>query len=175
MQLHRRQAQLLGNLSVLDLTSFIEGHATHAFGHEARRGNRRTATECFELDVDNFARRFVHFDLQLHDITAGRCTHETGAHVRRRLGERAHVARTLVMIDNLVMPMSISSHDKSPHGYIAFLFFFCNYLLVVEAGTRNSQWLTDSSGRALEGSQCRTQHGSLSFFVEEEQIGKTKK
>lgn len=51
VQFHGRQAQLLGNLGVLDARGLFECHASDEFGQVGGRGDGAAAAEGLELDV----------------------------------------------------------------------------------------------------------------------------
>ena len=69
VELDRREAQLLGNLSVLDLASLLEGEALDALSHIRAGGNGAATAECLELDIRDDA-VFVDANLQLHNVAA---------------------------------------------------------------------------------------------------------
>lgn len=110
MELDGGEAELFGNLGVLNRTSILKSHTTDTFGHIARRSNGRATSKSLELDVDNLARCLVDLDLKLHDITAGGCADETSADKGIGLVERSDVAGTLVVVNNLII------HCNSIHG-----------------------------------------------------------
>jgi hypothetical protein len=70
--LDRRQAKLLGNLSVLNTAGLLERHATDELGQVAAASNGRATAKGLELDVRDGVVVGVDLDLQLHDIAAGR-------------------------------------------------------------------------------------------------------
>lgn len=102
MKLDRGKAELLGNLGVLDRASILEGHTTDTLGHVGRRSDGRATAEGLELDVDNLSGFFVDLDLELHDITTGGCSDETGTNKGIGLVEGSDVAGTLVVVNDLV-------------------------------------------------------------------------
>ena len=69
VKLDRREAQLLGNLSVFDLASLLKRETLDALSHIRAGGNGAATAECLELDIGDDA-VFVHANLELHDIAA---------------------------------------------------------------------------------------------------------
>lgn len=61
-----REAKLLCNLGVLDVTSLVQSHALNALGNVAAGGNGGSAAESLELDVADDA-VLADTDLELHD------------------------------------------------------------------------------------------------------------
>lgn len=100
MQLHRGQTQLFGNVCVLQLASLIDGFSLHPFGGQGTACDCRSTAKSFEFGINDFA-ILVHFDLQFHDITTGRCSDQSGSNGHVLLVQRAHVARVLVVFDYL--------------------------------------------------------------------------
>jgi len=69
MELDRRQAELFGNLCVLDLACFIQRFAHYELSHVGRRSDSRSTAERFEFCLfDNTI--FINTNLKLHDIPA---------------------------------------------------------------------------------------------------------
>lgn len=100
MQLYWRQTQLLGNVRVLQLACLVDGLALDPFGRVRARSNSRTATERLEFGVNNLA-ILVHFDLQLHDISASWGSNQSGADGLVLLVHRADITWILVMVQHL--------------------------------------------------------------------------
>ena len=101
VNLHRRKAQFLHDIRVLDLQGFRDRLALNPLCGQAGAGDGAAATEGLELRVlDNFGLG-IDLDLQLHDVTALRGTDQAGPDVRVLLRKSADVARIVVMIDNL--------------------------------------------------------------------------
>ena len=98
MDLDRRKYQFLRNLRVLDGHRLVQALALDPFSHQRRRRNRRPAAVGLELGIFNDA-LFIDFDLQFHDVTAGRRTDHAGANTVVVLIERTDVARIFVMIE----------------------------------------------------------------------------
>ena len=101
LTLDRGQAQLLGDLGVLDLAGIIEAHAAHQLGEVAAGGNGRAAAKGLELDIGDAVRLRVDTDLQLHDIAAGRGTDEASADIDVLLVHGANVTRSRVVVEDL--------------------------------------------------------------------------
>lgn len=69
MELHGRQTQLLRDILVLDLSSFLERQTQYTFSHVGRRGDGASAAESLEFDVGDDT-VVADADLELHDIAA---------------------------------------------------------------------------------------------------------
>ncbi|GMR51711.1 hypothetical protein PMAYCL1PPCAC_21905, partial [Pristionchus mayeri] len=69
MELHRRQREFLRNVLVLHFIRPFDGLSLEPFSREGGRGDGRCAAERLELRIDDLP-IVVHFNLQLHDITA---------------------------------------------------------------------------------------------------------
>lgn len=69
VELDGRQAQLLGNLGVLDFFGLLQRQPLDTLGHIRARGDGTPASERLELDVGDDA-VFIDLDLQLHDVAA---------------------------------------------------------------------------------------------------------
>ena len=108
VDLHRRQRELLGDLRVLDRHRLVERLALDPLGDERRRRDRRAAAVGLELGVLDEA-VLADLDLQLHHVAAGRRADHAGADVVGVLGERADVARILVVVEYLVAVCHVSS------------------------------------------------------------------
>ena len=80
VELDRREAQLLGNLSVLDLASLLKRKALDALSHVAAASDGRAAAEGLELDVGDDP-VLVHSDLEFHHVS-------TPAHCRQQRQRR---------------------------------------------------------------------------------------
>src|SRR3990167_4648014 len=101
MDLDRRQGQFLGDVGVLDQGRFIQRLALDPFGHQRRRGNRRTATIGLELGIFD-ATVLANLDLQFHHVAAGRRADHAGTDIVIILVERTDVTRMLVVVNHLV-------------------------------------------------------------------------
>ena len=106
--LHRRQAKLLGNLSVLNTAGLLERHATDELGQVAAASNGGATAKGLELDVRDGVVVGVNLDLQLHDIAAGRGADETGADVAVALAHAADIARVVVVVQDLLVVGSLA-------------------------------------------------------------------
>ena len=102
VDLHRRQAQLIDDVGVLDLERFVHGLAAQPFRRQRRTGDGAAAAEGLELGVFDHAGFRVHLHLQLHHVAAFGRAHHAGADVGIALVERADVAGIIVMIQNFV-------------------------------------------------------------------------
>lgn len=100
MQLDRWQRQLLCNVRVLQFARLIDGLALDPFGGQTTGSDCRATAERLELGIDNLPVR-IHFYLQFHYIATGRSTDQSSAHCDVLLVEGAHVARVLVVVDDL--------------------------------------------------------------------------
>ena len=69
MELDRGQAELFGDLCVLDLACLIQGFAHYEFSHVRRRSDGGSAAERLELCVFDDT-IFVNTDLEFHHIPA---------------------------------------------------------------------------------------------------------
>lgn len=74
MMLDRWEAQLLGDLGVLDPTSLLQSHATNQLGQVAGTRNGAATAEGLELDIGDTVIARVDANLELHDIATGGCT-----------------------------------------------------------------------------------------------------
>ena len=106
--LDRRQAKLLGNLSVLDTAGLLERHATDELGQVAAASNGRATAKGLELDVRDGVVVGIDLDLKLHDIAAGRGADETGADVAVALAHAADIARVVVVVQDLLVVGSLA-------------------------------------------------------------------
>src|ERR1700710_816288 len=104
MELDRGETEFFGNLSVLDLTSFIKAQTTDTFSHETAAGNGRTAAKSLELNIGNLASNIIHFNLKLHNITTSRSTDETGANRRVHLIHGTNISWSFVVVNDLWEP-----------------------------------------------------------------------
>jgi len=105
MEFYRRQAQLLCDLGVLDLSSGVDGQTLHPLGHVRRRGDGGSAAERLEFHVRDDS-VLVDLDLKLHDVSACWSTDQPSPDVHVVLVERAHIPRVLVVIDDLCVVSS---------------------------------------------------------------------
>src|SRR6185436_14615339 len=78
------------------------GLALQPLGGERRAGNGAAAPESFELGFRDRPGRFVHLHLQLHHVAALRRADHARPYIRIVSVERSHIARMIVMIENLV-------------------------------------------------------------------------
>ena len=101
MQLDGREAQVLGDVAVLDRGRVVERAPLHPLGGHGRARDRRAAPKRLEARVGDRARGRVDADLQLHDVAAGGRADEARADVGVLLVEGADVARALVVVDDL--------------------------------------------------------------------------
>ena len=83
VQLHRRQLQMRSNVAILDGEHIIHRLALDPFRRDGRTGNGGSAAEGLELGLCNET-VCIHFNLKLHNITAGGGTHETLPRKKRR-------------------------------------------------------------------------------------------
>lgn len=97
--LDRGQAELLGDLGVLDSAGLLEGHAADELGEVRGRSNGGTAAKRLELDVGNCVVIWVNTDLELHDIATCRSANEAGADVAVVLGHAADIAGLVVVVE----------------------------------------------------------------------------
>lgn len=114
VQLDRGQTELLRDLGVLDARGVVERHAVHELRHVAGRGDGGPAAKGLELDVLYHAGLVVDADLQLHHVAARGRADEPGPHVRRRLVERAHVARVRVVVYDFRVVRTRKPHHPGP-------------------------------------------------------------
>lgn len=105
--LDRRQAELLGNLSVLDLAGIVEAHAADKLGQVAAGGDGRAAAKSLELDLGDLLCLRVDSDLQLHDIATSRSTNKAGADVSVTLVHGADISRPRIVIQHLLVVRSL--------------------------------------------------------------------
>jgi hypothetical protein len=99
LTLDRRQTQLLCNLSVLNATSLLEGHALDELGQVTAAGDGGTAAESLELDLADGVVVGVDADLKLHDIAASGGADETGTDVGVVLLHATDVSGLAVVVE----------------------------------------------------------------------------
>lgn len=99
LTLDRRQTQLLCNLSVLNATGLLKGHALDELGEVTAAGDGRAATESLELDLADGVVVGVNADLKLHDIAASGGADETGTDVGVVLLHAADVSGLAVVVE----------------------------------------------------------------------------
>jgi hypothetical protein len=103
VKLDRRQAQLLGDLGVLDLAGLLQCHAAYQFGQVAGAGNGGAAAEGLELDVGDGVVVGVDADLQLHDVAASGSSDQAGTDIDIALGHGADIARAAVVVEDFLV------------------------------------------------------------------------
>ncbi len=96
--LHRRQTQLPRNLRIPNLSRILQRHPPHQFRQVAGTRNRGSASKSLELDIRDGVGGGIDLDLKLHDVPAGGCAHETGAHVLSVLVHLADIAGRGVVV-----------------------------------------------------------------------------
>jgi len=69
MQLHRGQAEFLGDFGVLNLAGILKRHSSNEFSHVGGGGNCRTAAKGLEFGLFDDS-VLVDTDLQLHYVPA---------------------------------------------------------------------------------------------------------
>jgi len=106
VQLNRRQAQLLSNLRILNLTRLIQGHTADQFSQIRRRSNRATTAKSLEDHVIDAARLLVHTDLELHDIATSGSADKTGTNVLVALAHGSDVPGVAVVVEDLFVVAS---------------------------------------------------------------------
>ena len=98
MNLHRWQFEFFCDVGVFDCLRFIQRFTFDPFGHQ-RAGSDGRAT-AIGLKACVFNNTFiVNFDLQLHHVSAGWCTHHAGTDVVIAIIKRTNVAWVFVVID----------------------------------------------------------------------------
>src|SRR5262245_51068099 len=102
MDFHRRKAELLPDVRILDRQSLGQRLALHPFGRKTGTRDGAAAAERLELCVFDNAALLIHLDLQLHDITALRRSDQACTHIGVFLRKGSDVARVVVVIDYLV-------------------------------------------------------------------------
>ena len=100
VKLDGRQAQVLGDVSVLDLHDVVQGSPLDPLGGQAAARDGGAAAESLEARVDDVT-VVVHLDLQLHHVAASRRSDQASADVLVVLVERPHVPWVLVVVDDL--------------------------------------------------------------------------
>ena len=103
LTLDRGQAQLLGNIGVLDLAGLLQGHTADQLGEIGGRSDGAATAEGLEDNVIDLTAVLVDTDLELHDIATGGGTDKTGTNVLVTLLERTDVARVVVVIQDLLV------------------------------------------------------------------------
>src|SRR5678815_1825500 len=98
VDLDGRQRELARDLRVLDRQRLVERLALDPLGDQRARRDRRAAAVGLELGVLDQAGFAVDLDLQLHHVATGWCADHAGADGIVALGERADVARILVVL-----------------------------------------------------------------------------
>jgi hypothetical protein len=99
LTLDGRQTQLLCNLSVLNATGLLEGHALDELGQVTAAGDGGTAAESLELDLADGVVVGVDADLKLHDIAASGGADETGTDVGVVLLHATDVSGLAVVVE----------------------------------------------------------------------------
>ena len=111
MQLDGREGELLGDVRVLDACGLVETLALDPLGGQRGRRDGRAAAERLELGLHDLA-VLVDLDLELHDVAAGGRAHHARAHVRLLRVQLAHVARVLVVVDDLIRVGVITTRSR---------------------------------------------------------------
>ena len=101
VELDGGQAQLLGDLSVLDLAGIVEAHAAHELGEVAAGGDGGAAAERLELDIGDAVCLGVDSDLQLHHVATSRGADEAGADVEILLVHGTDISGPRVVVEDL--------------------------------------------------------------------------
>ena len=86
VELDGRQAELLSDLSVLDLARLLERHTLDTLSHVGRASNGRAASKSLESNILDDA-LLVDLDRKLHHIAAGRGTDEADTDILISLEE----------------------------------------------------------------------------------------
>jgi len=114
VQLHWRQAEVLGDVTVGDGQHLVQRLALHPLSSDAAACNGGAAAKGFEAGLDD-APLVIYPDLKLHDVTTGWCSDEAGAHISIVLVERPNIARALVVLDN-VLVVAPAEAGAAAHG-----------------------------------------------------------
>mmetsp|Transcript_10604 Transcript_10604/g.65403 ORF Transcript_10604/g.65403 Transcript_10604/m.65403 type:complete len:219 (-) Transcript_10604:8-664(-) len=94
------QAQMLGNVTVLDGQNFFEGLSLDPFRGHAAGSNGRPTSERFESRIQDVS-VLVHFDLQLHHVSARRSTDQCRTHEWIVLVEGTDIPGIFVVLHHL--------------------------------------------------------------------------
>lgn len=81
-------------------SKYVYSQSFYPFRCQWTGGNCWSTAKSFELSVNNLA-IFIDFDLQFHDITTSRCSHQTSANIFVCLVHRADIPWILIMIQYL--------------------------------------------------------------------------
>src|SRR5579862_8674515 len=101
VNLDRRKREFANDVGVLDVERFFNRLALHPFRGERRAGDRRAATEGFELGLFDHVGLGIDLHLQLHHVAAFGRADKTGPDVGIFLRHAADVAGVVVVIDYL--------------------------------------------------------------------------
>src|SRR5690606_27119302 len=100
MDLDGRQRQFFSDLAVLEGSRLVQGLALDPLGHQGAGGNGRAATVGLEPGILDHAVLRDHLDMQLHHVTAGRCTDHAGTNGFVALVKGADIAGILVVVND---------------------------------------------------------------------------
>jgi len=103
VELDGRQAELLGDLGVLDAARVVERHAAHELRQVRRAGDGRAAAKGLEFHVRNRVGGAVHADLQFHHVATCRSANQSRAHVQISFWHGTDIARVRVMVDHFLV------------------------------------------------------------------------
>ena len=106
---------MLGNVLVLDFGCFFNIHSFQDLCCVGAACDCRSAAKRLEYCLFDFTCVFIDLDLQLHDVTACRCSDESSADTRILLVQRADIAWVLVVV-NHVLVVSKASLRELNHG-----------------------------------------------------------
>mmetsp|Transcript_18364 Transcript_18364/g.47891 ORF Transcript_18364/g.47891 Transcript_18364/m.47891 type:complete len:228 (+) Transcript_18364:265-948(+) len=115
VQLHRRQAQVLCDLTVLDLHHVLDRASLDPFCCDRAAGDGRAAAKGLEARVCDVA-VLIHLDLKLHHIPTGRCTHKACTNILVTPLERPYVPGVLVVIHHILVVRSQTSWQRGQQG-----------------------------------------------------------
>ena len=108
VKLDWRQFKVLGNILVLNLDGFLDGHSFKKLGSVRWASNGWTATKGLEHSFLNSAILLVHFDLEFHDVTAGRSSDKASTHGWVLFVERTNVAWVFVVVNDTLVVSEVS-------------------------------------------------------------------
>ena len=115
MELDRWEFQVLSDVLVLDLNGVFDGHALEKLSCVRAASDGRSASKGLEHSLFDSTIIFVHFNLEFHDIAAGRCTNEACSHIHRLLVEGTDVAGVLIMVNDSLVIGEVAHGKASGH------------------------------------------------------------
>ena len=101
VKLDRRKSQVRGNVGVLNLNGIFNSHSFKNFSGIRATSNSGSTTECLKHGFFNSTICFVDLNLELHDITTGRCTNKTSSDSGRVFVKGSNISGVRIMVENV--------------------------------------------------------------------------